>query len=243
MTDILTVVWREWKELFASQGRWKGGMFNFVLVSGVFGILLPMQMGRGWVASPTMLLNWVWVPLLLLSNIVVDAVAGERERHTLETLLASRLPDSAIALGKIAAGVLYGLLLSATSLALGLVTVNAIARFSDVVVFGGATLIIALTVCLLGGVFIGGLGVLVSLRAATVRQASQLMGVAVIATGFAPIALMRLARRVDAEAFQAFAAEHTRLLAIGLLAMVTLIDVGVIGLVLMRFRRTKLLAD
>jgi ABC-2 type transport system permease protein len=30
-----------------------------------------------------------------------DAIAGERERHTLETLLASRISDRAILLGKV----------------------------------------------------------------------------------------------------------------------------------------------
>ena len=34
---------------------------------------------------------WMWFSLLLVINVVADSFAGERERHTLETLLASRL--------------------------------------------------------------------------------------------------------------------------------------------------------
>ncbi len=39
---------------------------------------------------------------------ITDSIAGERERQTLETLLASRLPDRAIVLGKIIAVTLFG---------------------------------------------------------------------------------------------------------------------------------------
>jgi ABC-type Na+ efflux pump permease subunit len=44
---------------------------------------------------------------------ITDSIAGERERQTLETLLASRLPDRAILLGKVAAITLLGWLLLA----------------------------------------------------------------------------------------------------------------------------------
>ena len=37
------------------------------------------------------------------STLIVDAVAGERERHTLETLLASPASDTGIIVGKMAA--------------------------------------------------------------------------------------------------------------------------------------------
>ena len=38
---------------------------------------------------------------MMVSSLVADSFAGERERHTLETLLASRLPDRAILAGKL----------------------------------------------------------------------------------------------------------------------------------------------
>ena len=43
----------------------------------------------------------------MIISFIGDAIAGERERHTLETLLASRMPDRAILLGKVIAIVLY----------------------------------------------------------------------------------------------------------------------------------------
>jgi len=67
---------------------------------------------------------WAWVPLFLVMGVIAYSFAGDRERHTLETLLASRLSNRAILLGKIAAAVGYALRVTLLSLAAGLVTVN-----------------------------------------------------------------------------------------------------------------------
>ena len=69
----------------------------------VFGVFLPLQNGASWVTSPITMVYWAWMPLMLVTGVIADSFAGERERHTLETLLASRLPDRAILLGKVAA--------------------------------------------------------------------------------------------------------------------------------------------
>src|SRR5258705_13563545 len=55
------------------------------------------------------LVDGLCLPFMILQSIIVDSFAGERERHTLETLLASRLSDRAILLGKFGAAVPYGL--------------------------------------------------------------------------------------------------------------------------------------
>ncbi len=46
MVDIRTIVWKEWREILRGGSRGKVGLLLFV---GVFGILLPLQMGRAWV--------------------------------------------------------------------------------------------------------------------------------------------------------------------------------------------------
>lgn len=191
MQDVLTVAWKEWRELFAREGRLGGGRANFVLMLLAFGVLAPWQFGAAWVTSPLTLLYWGWVPLLLLSHVVVDAFAGERERHTLETLLASRLPDAAILLGKVAAAVGYALLVTGAGLLLGAITVN-LRRTGDALVLYPASMIAgSLVATALGATLIAALGVLVSLRAATVRQAGQMMGLAVLAVAFGPVLAWR----------------------------------------------------
>ena len=106
--DVLTVAWKEWRELFQLGGSHRGGRFSLVILIGVFGVFLPLQSGAEWVQSPATVFYWGWVPLMLVGSAVADSFAGERERHTLETLLASRLPDRAILLGKMLAAVAYG---------------------------------------------------------------------------------------------------------------------------------------
>lgn len=247
--DVWTVVWKEWKELFARQGRFGGGAANFMLVLAVFGIFMPWQFGRAWVDSPMMLIYWGWVPLTLLSTVVVDAFAGERERHTLETLLASRLPDRAILFGKMLAAIGYGLAVTVSSLVLGLITVNVTAGQGQWLVYPPATLAGALVASVLGATLIAGLGVLVSLRAASVRQASQLMGVAILLVAFVPVIVVRgLANYWKAHApvgapSTPLTPAQTVLLAVVALAVFVMVDAGLIGATMLRFRRSGLSLD
>lgn len=122
--DILTVMWKEWKELLWAGGLLRGGRVSLLIMLAIFGVFLPYQTGRAWVESAAPLFYWAWLPLMLVAGVVADSFAGERERHTLETLLASRLPDRAILVGKLAAAVTYGWGLVLAMLGLSLVTVN-----------------------------------------------------------------------------------------------------------------------
>ena len=125
ITDILTVALKEIKELpYLRRDKSRNNLFTLIIFIGVFGIFLPLQTGKEWVTSPLNLLYWAWLPFMLVGTTMVDAFAGERERHTLETLLASRLSDRAILFGKILAGVIYGLAMTFMCILLGLATVN-----------------------------------------------------------------------------------------------------------------------
>ena len=74
----------------------------------IFGIFAPLIAGRLWLDYPIVQWLWSWLPLAMSAGMVADTFAGERERDTLEALLASRLPDRAIVLGKVAAVAVYG---------------------------------------------------------------------------------------------------------------------------------------
>src|SRR5512135_723452 len=105
--DIFTTMWRDFREQFFSAGNRRGGWMNVAIMVGVAGLWFPLQTGREWFTS------WLAVytacfPIMTVVTLVADSFAGERERHTLETLLASRLPDRAIVLGKLLAAASYG---------------------------------------------------------------------------------------------------------------------------------------
>src|SRR5574339_839063 len=106
--DSFSMLWKEWKELLQFQGSSRSGLIGLLIMIGIFGIVMPIQWGSMWVESGASLTLWLVIPMMLAAMIVADSFAGERERHTLETLLASRLSDQAILLGKITEAVGYG---------------------------------------------------------------------------------------------------------------------------------------
>ena len=89
---------------------------------------MPILSGTAREWSPTFGASWktVWIIAYMANvialSVVPDSFAGERERHTLEKLLASRLADRSILLGKYAAAILYSLVFAVIVLALGIVT-------------------------------------------------------------------------------------------------------------------------
>jgi len=178
--DIRTVLWKEWKSMFRAQGR--KTQFLFGLVSPLaLAVFFPIQMGSDWATSAFSLAVAFIMPLLMVGMTIPDAFAGERERHTLPTLLASRLSDRAILLGKMGLSIALGWVATVAVLLLSLVTLN-VAHWNGAVQFFALRFFAAdLVLALLVGLLTAGIGVLFSLRATTVQQAQQnTMGVLLI---------------------------------------------------------------
>lgn len=242
LNDVATVAWKELRELTTDPWRWGSGVATFALALLVFGVIAPWQVGRAWVESPLILMSWAWVPLLMVSSMVVDMVVGERERHTLETLLASRLSESAILTGKLVIVVGYATTITGGSLCLGLVTVNLLHAGEGLVWYPGPTLVGTGTVTLLGSLGVSGLGVLVSLRASTVRQATQAMSIAVLLIALVPIVVARSmlwSRLIPGESLAAQAAVVT---VVGLGGLIVAV-VAVLILAYSRFHRSAIILD
>src|SRR6185312_16139957 len=123
--DITTVMTKEWREFFSSGGDRRSGLIVLFIIAAVLGVYLPFRMGQAWITSPFMVLSYsIYLPLILVINTIADSIAGERERHTLETLLASRLSDRAIILGKLGAVVGYSLAFSVGTSLVAIVVIN-----------------------------------------------------------------------------------------------------------------------
>ena len=133
---------------------------------------------RNRVQSLLSMLPCVWLPFSLVGTTMVDSFAGERERHTLETLLASRLSDRAILFGKILAGILYGAGITFLCMLVSLVTVNLVDGQAGLLLFPMPIALGLVILVLLVSTLASVLGVLVSLRAASVRQALQTFTIA-----------------------------------------------------------------
>jgi hypothetical protein len=165
-------MWKEYKEVFAQ--RCSRAVALFVVPIFLMGVFLPWQTGLSWLNTPTTMLIWAWLPAFLVVAIIVDSFAGERERHTLETLLASTLPDRAILLGKIGMSVLYSWTMTLAGMAVALVTVNLMYGGGGLLMYSTDVLLVGVVLSALISVMVATVGTLISLRSATVRQAQQI---------------------------------------------------------------------
>ncbi len=242
MNQVATVIWKEFKELKALQGT-RAGLMRLVIVTGLIGIVFPLQNGPDWIESPASMLVSGWLALFLTATIIADTFAGERERHTLETLLAMPISDLAILAGKTATGVLYGWGLAMVTYGLAIVALSVQGGRGPLLpgaVLGLGTLAMGF----LGAWLAAGIGVLVSLRASTVRQAYQTLNISFLLLILVPsfgIPLLPAAwRRRMADAFSGI--DDAALLAIALLFLL-LADIGLLFAASRRFRRSRLILD
>ncbi|MBI4885808.1 MAG: ABC transporter permease subunit [Acidobacteria bacterium] len=240
MMDAIAVAWKEWSEQIGQRGF--RGYQGILLMILVFGIVLPLQNGPAWITSPIIGIAWSWVPMFLVTTVIADAIAGERERHTLETLLASCLSDRAILFGKMGAAIGYAGAVTAISLFVGLVAVNLVHRQGGLLLYGAPVVLVMCVGGVLGAVFVAAVGVLISLRAATVRQAQQTLGGAIMALLLAPLAAVRLLPTEWLSSLRPDSATYVQLGVIAAAAF-ALLDAGVVALATVRFRRARLIAD
>jgi ABC-2 type transport system permease protein len=173
--DVWTVLRKEWLEWAATRGY----IVQPLVILVVFGVLVPWAAGRLWVESPLIHWLWSWLPLVFSAGLVADTFAGERERDTLEALLASRLPDRAIIFGKAAAVAAYGWAITLFCWISGWLTIWI--SPGEVTLHQAPALLLGLPVLsFLAAWYVAGVGVLISLRAQSVRQAQQLMSIAML---------------------------------------------------------------
>ncbi len=238
--DIRTVMWKEWLELRTYfSGRGKVSLLFFL---AVFSVFMPLQFGPDWPMTPVPPVAALWMALFLVTPVVADAFAGERERRTLETLLATRLPDAAIYLGKILTAVGYGVSLAWVGMLLALVTVNGVYGPLRLYPFDTALATLVFTPLVAGVAACA--GTLVSLRAASVREAQQTLSIANMLLLFVPLfgfqalpdawqlRLIRALRSVDAS--QA---------AVGAAVVLALANGVLIYWISRRFRRDMVILD
>jgi ABC-2 type transport system permease protein len=163
-------------------------------------------------------------------------VSGTRWRHCSP-------PGSPILFGKVAAATLYGWLAAVLVAVLGLVTANLAAggdgpRFYAPAVLGGG-LVLSLLVALLAAAG----GCLVSLRAGTVRQAQQVMGLISIVFVIPVVVVPLLPGAVRQGLFALLTSTSPGRLAAGAVLLLALTDAALVALALVRFRRARLMLD
>ena len=179
--DSLIVARKELRELFASRST-KILAMQIAILSVIFGGFIPYSQGPYWIAETYFLgFHFMFVPLVVTFPFVADCFAGERERKTLETLLATRLDEKALFLGKSLSVFVFSYIQVLIVVLLGIVTINAYWRIEEgrqgvflysspvlFALFGLSAAMVALATSI---------GVFVSLRAESVRAAQRITGV------------------------------------------------------------------
>jgi ABC-2 type transport system permease protein len=245
IADIQAVMWKEWRELFATRGSsMRSGPWAALMAIGVFGIVLPLQFSDMWLTSIWTVFWVVFLASFWTVGFIADTFAGERERHTLETLLASRLPDAAIVLGKLGAVVGYVWAQVLVSLLIGAVTVNVVRWTGQVRFYQPSVGLGAVGLGLLGTGLLAALGILMSLHAPTARQAQQRLLIPVTLLMLLPsVGSLVVPAAQQEQLFRALAEADVTTLVLVILGILLVLDAALIALVLARFQRSRLVID
>jgi ABC-2 type transport system permease protein len=173
MSDLNTVMWKETRSWLRYQGSKTRTIMT--LVSPLFiAIYLPWEMGADWTVKYMSLIMAFLVPTMIAGLTVPDSFAGEKERNTLPTLLTSRLPDRAILFGKMLFGITMGWTAGLLMLVISLIVAN-ISYGEGLLFYSPSVLGAYLGFSLLMAILTSGAGVLISMRAKTAQEASQLL--------------------------------------------------------------------
>ncbi|UCC63816.1 MAG: ABC transporter permease, partial [Anaerolineae bacterium] len=171
---------------------------------------------------------------------VPESIAGERERHTLETLLASRLPDRAILLGKLIVPLAVGWGATVLCLLISLVVVNVAHWEGEILFYTPPIALGSLALSFLMAALTAGAGVCISLRTATAQEATQILTAIILI----PPMVLQVLPLLFRDQMKQFidSVNGPQLLAI-VLAVLAVLDVVVLLGTVARFRRSRLSLD
>ena len=178
----------------------------------------------------------IFISFFFILNFIGDAIAGEHERHTLETLLASRVSDRAILLGKVIVTVGYAWFMVIVSLLLGSLVLNVTngsGPWAFYTPFG--LLLYVFVLSLLTSLLVASGGVLISLHSPTVRQAQQTLILCTLVFG---VALVLGLKAAPTSLFLSLTNNQILLL---ILVVLAIIDAILLGISLASFKRSRLI--
>lgn len=241
LNDILVVIWKEFKEYFMQRSGIRGGLGSLLIILGVLGVFVPLQSGEAWFTMPILPLLWTWMPVLYSLSIITDSIAGERERHTLETLLASRLPDRAILLGKMGAAVLYSFSIGIAGLLVGALALNVVHLKEGIRFYPFNTFASLVAMNFFAPLLLAGLGVLVSLKAETARQAYQRISIVLLILWVLPnILLFVVPEALRNQIGQQLGGLDYWSILYGVIGILAVVDALLVWICLGRFKRSRL---
>jgi ABC-2 type transport system permease protein len=109
MGKIAALVKKELWESFGDRSSRRGGIIQAAVLTVGLGFLGPRASVEGWSSSaPLSIALFAFIPGVAAASMAADAFAGERERRTLETLLATPVSEGVLLVGKALASIVLG---------------------------------------------------------------------------------------------------------------------------------------
>lgn len=188
MRDSVTVFRKEVLDMFGSRHSLRGPLWQLGVTVLLTGLVVPAADSSLWTHLSAPLVLYAVFPAGFAAALAADSFAGEIERGTLETLLATPLANGAIFLGKTALAVLFVLCVAGLSLAVAIPTAYHFGRVQAPIPLG-------LFFGVLGGAvacafLIAALTIAVSTRVPVARSAHQIgMLITFLVAGLTSVAL------------------------------------------------------
>jgi ABC-2 type transport system permease protein len=186
MRGLGAVVRKELLEVIGDRHARRGGYVQGVMHVLVLGVLLPASQAPLWRAQhPVTVLFFALLPGVAAASVAADAFAGERERHTLETLLVTPLAPRTILVGKTLASVAWGTLVACVSLIVATITVNVAAG-----AFVPAPIVIltAIGAAVSSSLLMASVAIVISMKVPVARATQQIASIATFLIGAAGVA-------------------------------------------------------
>jgi len=162
-------------------------------------------------------------------------------------LLASRLTDRAILFGKVAVAVGYAWGITLMLLLVSLLMVNVIHWDGQVLFYTPIMVLANVAISLLLASLVAGLGVLISLRAATVQEAQQSLMTAtlfpLVLLQMIPLLLLNVVPDGKALLIKLVEAANPTQIILFVIAVLVVLDLALLVTAMVRFKRTRLILD
>ncbi len=172
MRDIAVVFRKELKELTGDRSSFRGTLIQGSGVILLCGVFLPLRDPQVLASVEACIMLFVIFPVTLAAAVAADSFAGEQERGTLETLLASPLTESDIFIGKASIAAAVAVVVSVLT-TLSALMVMVTSRHSQLFATG-TTLAALFFGAVGGGLLLAALVAMVSLRVKVARSAQQI---------------------------------------------------------------------
>jgi ABC-2 type transport system permease protein len=237
LTDTLAVAWKERRSQFRMRGS-RVRFLSMVISPWLLATVFPITWGPHWLAEIPPLIVAALTSVILVAVMVPESIAGERERHTLETLLASRLPDRAILLGKLLVPLAVGWGAAVLANLWSAVVINVAHWEGHILFFTPPIALGSLALSFLMALLTAGAGIFVSLKAATAQEASQILIFAILIPPML-LQVVPLLFRAEMERFLRVVNGPQLLLIV--LAVLAVLDMAVLLAAVARFRRSRLI--